>query len=88
MTRRAAASRGSPPAASQPPSRAACARRPSIHSSHLSRQSSQSFAAAVRGERPAELATARDGVAVMAAIEAARRSAANGGGWEPLATAG
>ena len=34
----------------------------------------------------AELATARDGVAVMAAIEAARRSAANGGGWETLAT--
>ena len=46
----------------------------------------ESFAAAARGERRAELATARDGVAVMAAIEAARRSAANGGGWEPLAT--
>ena len=47
----------------------------------------ESFAAAVRGERRPELATARDGVAVMAAIEAARRSAATGGGWEPLAAA-
>ena len=46
----------------------------------------ESFAAAARGERRAELATARDGVAVMAAIEAARRSAAKGGGWETPAT--
>jgi len=48
----------------------------------------ESFAAAVRGERRSELATARDGVAVMAAIEAARRSGAKGGGWEALATTG
>jgi myo-inositol 2-dehydrogenase/D-chiro-inositol 1-dehydrogenase len=49
----------------------------------------ESFAAAVRGERRPELGTARDGVAVMAAIEAARRSAARGGGWEAAAaTAG
>ena len=46
----------------------------------------ESFAAAARGDRRAELATARDGVAVMAAIEAARRSGAKGGGWEALAT--
>jgi predicted dehydrogenase len=47
----------------------------------------ESFAAVARGERRAELATASDGVAVMAAIEAARRSAASGGGWEAPATA-
>ncbi len=46
----------------------------------------ESFAAAARGGPCPELATARDGVAVMAAIEAARRSAAKGGGWEALAT--
>jgi predicted dehydrogenase len=46
----------------------------------------ESFAAAVRGERGGELATARDGVAVMATIEAARRSAARGGGWETTTT--
>ena len=46
----------------------------------------ESFAAAARGERRPELATARDGVAVMAAIEAARRSAARAGGWETPAT--
>jgi predicted dehydrogenase len=46
----------------------------------------ESFAAAVRGDPCAELATARDGVAVMAAIEAARRSAAKGGDWVTPAT--
>jgi predicted dehydrogenase len=46
----------------------------------------ESFAAAARGERREELATARDGVAVMAAIEAARRSAARNGAWETAAT--
>jgi myo-inositol 2-dehydrogenase / D-chiro-inositol 1-dehydrogenase len=40
------------------------------------------FTVAVRGGPAGPLATARDGVAVMAAIEAARRSGAAGGGWE------
>jgi predicted dehydrogenase len=39
------------------------------------------FAAAVRGEPADGLATAEDGVAVMAALEAARRSARAGGTW-------
>jgi myo-inositol 2-dehydrogenase/D-chiro-inositol 1-dehydrogenase len=45
----------------------------------------EDFAAAARGGASGELATARDGAAVMAGIEAARRSAANAGGWETLA---
>ena len=48
----------------------------------------ESFAAAARGERGGVLATARDGVAVMAAIEAARHSAARHGAWAPLAASG
>jgi predicted dehydrogenase len=46
----------------------------------------ESFVAAARGERSPGLGTVRDGVAVMAAIEAVRRSAAKGGGREALAT--
>ncbi len=42
------------------------------------------FAAAVRGEPAPTLATARDAVAVMAAIDAARRSAADGGRWQAV----
>jgi myo-inositol 2-dehydrogenase/D-chiro-inositol 1-dehydrogenase len=42
------------------------------------------FATAARGGPAAPLATARDGAAVMAAIEAARRSAAAGGTWEAV----
>ena len=45
----------------------------------------ESFVAAIRGERPGDLGTARDGVEVMAAIEAARRSAGRSDGWEPVA---
>jgi predicted dehydrogenase len=40
------------------------------------------FAAAVRGEPSGPLATAQDGAAVMAAIEAVRASAAGGGAWK------
>lgn len=62
-------------------------RRPSEHPLVASLAAElESFAAAARGEGGAELATARDGVAVMAAIEAARRSAGKSGGWETLAT--
>jgi predicted dehydrogenase len=45
----------------------------------------ESFAGVVRGERRPDLGTAHDGVKVMAAIEAARRSAANDGTWETVA---
>jgi predicted dehydrogenase len=41
----------------------------------------EAFCAAVRGERAPDLAAAADGVAAMAAVEAARRSAAEHGAW-------
>jgi predicted dehydrogenase len=42
------------------------------------------FAVAARGGLAAPLATVRDGAAVMAVIEAGRRSAAAGGAWEAV----
>lgn len=44
------------------------------------------FAKAVRGEAAADLASAEDGVAVMATLEAARASAARGGEWKVVAS--
>jgi predicted dehydrogenase len=62
-------------------------RRPSEHPLVASLAAElESFAAAARGDRGTELATARDGVAAMAAVDAARRSAARDGGWEAAAT--
>jgi predicted dehydrogenase len=42
------------------------------------------FAASVRGERGHEVGTARDGVAVMIAVDAARASATGAGDWQPI----
>jgi predicted dehydrogenase len=44
------------------------------------------FAAALRGEPADPLASAREGAVVMATIEAARRSVASDGDWEPVRT--
>ncbi len=44
----------------------------------------RAFCAAVRGAESAALATSADGVAVMEAIDAARRSATEDGGWVDL----
>lgn len=44
------------------------------------------FAAAVRGEPGHGVGTAADGVAVMAAVDAARASARTGGDWQPIPT--
>ena len=44
----------------------------------------EDFVRAVRGEAPNELGTATDGVAVMAAIDAARASIADGGRSVPV----
>jgi predicted dehydrogenase len=64
-------------------------RAPSEHPLVLSLAAElESFAAAARGDRGGALATARDGVAVMAAIEAARHSAQADGAWEPLPAGG
>jgi len=45
----------------------------------------ESFAHAARGQPEPVLATAVDGLAVMAAVDAARSSADDGGKWRPLA---
>jgi predicted dehydrogenase len=45
----------------------------------------EAFARAVRGEAGPHPATARDGVAAMLAIDAVRRSAADGGAWRDVA---
>jgi len=42
------------------------------------------FAASVRGESGRDVGTAGDGLAVMAAVDAARTSAAGAGDWEPV----
>jgi predicted dehydrogenase len=42
------------------------------------------LARAVRGDGPCSLATAADGVGVMAAVEAARRSSSQGGSWQSV----
>jgi predicted dehydrogenase len=42
------------------------------------------FAAAVRGDDPGDLATADDGLAAMAVVDAARTSAAAGGAPVPV----
>jgi len=42
------------------------------------------FAASVRGERGHGVGTAGDGVAVMAAVDAARASASGAGDWQPI----
>jgi myo-inositol 2-dehydrogenase/D-chiro-inositol 1-dehydrogenase len=60
--------------------RLADARRPPVLVRLLARQL-EAFAGAARGGPAPDLATAADGVAVMAAIDAARRSAAAGGEW-------
>jgi predicted dehydrogenase len=44
------------------------------------------FAASVRGQPSHDVGTAADGVAVMAAVDAARASAANSGEWHPIRT--
>lgn len=51
---------------------------------HLLARQLEEFAAAVRGTAPRLLAGATDGIPVMAAIEAARRSAREGSAWCPL----
>jgi hypothetical protein len=47
----------------------------------------EAFAARARGRPQTLLATAADGLAVMSAIDAARRSAGRGGNWCPIETA-
>ena len=42
------------------------------------------FAASVRGARGHDVGTARDGVAVMIAVDAARASATGAGDWKPI----
>lgn len=44
----------------------------------------EAFARTTQGQSDPRLGTAEDGVAVMAAIDAARRSAARGGSWQPV----
>jgi myo-inositol 2-dehydrogenase / D-chiro-inositol 1-dehydrogenase len=44
----------------------------------------EAFAAAVRGASPVDLADADDGVAVMATLDAAGRSAGSGGDWQQV----
>jgi predicted dehydrogenase len=48
----------------------------------------EAFAGACRGVPDPRLGSALDGVAVMAAIDAARQSAASGGSWQPVDHAG
>lgn len=52
---------------------------------HLLVRELEEFIQAARGRPAPSLATANDGVPVMAAIEAARKSAEDGGRWLPLA---
>lgn len=44
------------------------------------------FAASVRGESGQDVGTVRDGLAAMAAVDAARTSAASAGDWQPVRT--
>ena len=56
---------------------------PDIDPGPLTRQL-DAFAASVQGEPGQDVGTAGDGLAVMAAVDAARASAAGAGDWQPV----